>query len=205
MSNPWETEPPEQTLLSILAAQGCHGHQTEDDIKGNVSLRVTGALHEISCLSDKIRQAELEILNRNLYRDSRELVCVDNMSRVQAAADEVAQTLTVILDNREELGARLKAPHQEGRLVVEARYQKYAVSSFEKLGSVLSQLSGFIGNIEKYQNTQLDVGNVEKSVSLIVELTNSLKSVYDNLRMEQITLSQMSDGPIMKHGSTLEF
>lgn len=184
MSNPWTTDTPEGALISILSAQGCHSNITEDDIADNLSLKHIAALKDITALSEAIHTAELEVLNRNLYKDNSDLISISSMTQVQSTAEEVSQCLTAILDNRDGLITRLKSPHEEGRLVVEARYQKYAVSTFEQLGKVLSQLTIYISNVEQYNSCRLNEVNIEQSSKQIVELSNSLRSLYDNLSSE---------------------
>ncbi|KAL5263363.1 hypothetical protein ACHWQZ_G008658 [Mnemiopsis leidyi] len=196
MSNPWTSDTPEGTLLSILSSQGCQGNVTEEDISDNSSLKIISALKEISSLSEAIHSAELEVLNRNLHKDNKELIGLQNMTQIQSIAQEVAECLTLILDNRDGLVARLKSPHEEGRLVVEARYQKYAVSTFEQLGKVLTQLTGYISNVEKYKACRLNEENVEQSARQILDLANLLKTLYDNLRSEYQSLLSIRDSSL---------
>ena len=118
------------------------------------------------------------------------------MTQIQSIAQEVAECLTLILDNRDGLVARLKSPHEEGRLVVEARYQKYAVSTFEQLGKVLTQLTGYISNVEKYKACRLNEENVEQSARQILDLANLLKTLYDNLRSEYQSLLSIRDSSL---------
>ena len=184
MSNPWTSDTPEGALISILSALGCHANITDDDIADNISLKHIAALKEITALSEAIHAAELEVLNRNLYKDNSDLISMASLTQIQSTAEEVSQCLTGILDNRDALIARLKSPHEEGRLVVEARYQKYAVSTFEQLGKVLSQLTSYINNVEQYNSCRLNEANIEQSSKQIVELSNSLRSLYDNLSSE---------------------
>lgn len=184
MSNPWTSDTPEGTLLSILSSQGCNSNLTEDDISDNPSLKIISALREISSLSEAIHSAELEVLNRNLHKDNKELLSAESITQIQRSAEEVTECLTAVLNNRDSLVARLKAPHEAGRLVVEARYQKYAISTFEQLGKVLSKLTVYISNVEKYKTSRLNECNVEEAARQIVDLSNSLRALYDNFRSE---------------------
>ena len=193
MSNPWMTDTPEGSLLSILRSQGCHGNITEEDISSNPSLKIISALKEISSLTEAIHSSELEVLNRNLYKDNKELLSVGSMCEIQSTAEEVAECLTLILDNRDSLVDRLKSPLEEGRLVIESRYQKYAVRTFEQLGRVLSQLTVHISNVEKYKSSRLDASDIQQSAGQIVELSNSLRTIYDNFRSEYENLLSMKE------------
>ena len=205
MSNPWSNNTPEHTLISILAAQGCHGNITEADISLDPSLRIIEALHDISALSQQIHAAELEVLQRNLHKDNEELVSVGHVTGVQSAADEIAQNISQILDNRDALLERFKTPHETGRLVIEARFQKHAVATFEKLGAVLAQLTVYISNVEKYKSSRLSEGGVERSAEQVVELSNSLRGLYDNFQAEHKTLLDIRQGLGKQSQAILEF
>ena len=193
MSNPWTSDTPEGPLLSILSTQGCRSNVTEEDISDNPSLRIISALREISSLSEAIHSGELEVLNRNLHKDNKELLSVESITRIQSTAEEVAECLTLVLDNRDSLAERLKSPHQDGRLVVEARYQKYAVSTFEQLGKVLSQLTVYISNVEKYKCSKLNESNIEQSARQLLDLSNTLRTLYDNFRSEYKNLLSIKE------------
>lgn len=198
MANPWATECPEGTLLTILSSQGCEGDVILDDVSDNISLKIISALNEISALSSQIHAGELEVLQRNLHRDNKELVGVDSLTQIAGLADEVAQTVTLILDNRDTLLERIKTPHDPGRLVIEARYQSYAVSTFEKLGRVSTQLARHITDVEKFKRDQVSEENVDHSVKLITELSHSLQTLYDNLNAQHKGLVNAKE-PVSEH------
>ena len=193
MANPWATECPERTLLNILSDQGCEGNVSKEDVAENTSLKVISALKEISALSSQIHAGELEVLQRNLHKNNKELVGLESLSQIGSVADQVTQSVSLILDNRDALLERIKTPHDPGRLVVEARYQSYAVSTFEKLGKVLTQLTAHIEDVEKFQRTRVCQQNIESSSKIILDLSHSLKTLYDNLNLHHRSLLRVEE------------
>ena len=192
MANPWANVAPECTLLSLLAAQGCHPTSPFcPDLSSHPSLQIISSLNEISSLSQQIHSSELEILNRNLHRENRAVVDLDNLDKVARAANEIAQCIASILDSREDLLTRLRKPHQDDRLVVEARYQKYAVSAFEQLGRVLSQLTANINTMETFQSNTVSESSIEANAHQITQLTGGIQTLLENLRTEHCSISGM--------------
>eukprot|EP00116_Pleurobrachia_bachei_P010174 sb/3470436/ len=192
-NNPWSAPHPEETLLSILSEQGITPDPATTDISSDPSLGILRALSEISSLSGEIHAAELALLSRNLHRDNREVVGVVELERVEAAAAEITQTLQSVLEDREGLAGRLRAPHDSGRLVIEARYQGHAVATFEKLGRVLASLTGSLRSVEEYQNSGLSEERLVQTVETISGLCRSVRTIYDGFQSEHTALSELNN------------
>jgi len=190
--NPWSAPPPPtQTLLTILHAQGCKSHITKEDISSDPSLTLLQSLHDISSLSEQLQKSEAELLSRSLYRDNAELLSVSNIEKLQKTADDLTCHLSRIAEHDEMLLSRLKTPHGPNQLVIEARYQKYAATTFRNLGSILTSLPVHLRNVEQFRGNRFDGGEVERSVAQIDNFSRNLNTLYLSLHSMLQTLEQI--------------